>query len=345
MVYSDKMNTKIISKKSECHHAFPILFQDKINSEKLTVVYRSASKHLFDKNSQILRKVSLDGGNTWNSSTILYKDEGFDCRNYGGGVTSKNEYFLFFVKWNGGYPNESFDLWYIHGINGFDEVTINHINIKPAVLSPYGKLIDIPEKNILIQGYYIGSYELVDNKLCILVSNDNGKTWINKTIFHGMKNITLTETDFIYLDNGKIFGISRDDSSNCIMILKSEDYGNIWNIKRIPINIMVVPWLCYIPERNKVVLFTGHEYNNCIGFRAMDADMLFTEPKEIILSTPPKYLIKYPYKYNDCTYPSTSYIKKTDNFVVVHYGGTNNETYLYSSNIRYDEIVDIIKVV
>lgn len=320
-------STKIISQKQNRHLAFPILFQDRKNKNKLTIYYRDANRHMFDPYSKIIKMFSLNCGKTWNNPEIVYQDKGYDCRNYAGGVTSDNEYILFFSKWDGGYAGNNFEIFSIKNEN------IMEVPFLDGTVSPYGKLVETGQMRM--QGYYTGGPNLPENKIGIIYKYDDFLK--SNTIFTGLDYVTFTETDFEYIGNGKIIGVSRNEKSNAVGFFKSNDYGETWKLELIPIKGDIVPWITYLPDRNEVAILTGREYDKTIGLRIMDAEKLFKNPVKSFADTPPVFPIKYPSDYTDYSYPSAAYIEDKDKLCIVHHGGKGRNTSILFSSIDIEK--------
>lgn len=320
-------STKIISHKPNRHLAFPILFQDRKDKNKLAIYYRDASRHMFDPYSKIVKMVSLNCGKTWSKPEIVYQDKGYDCRNYAGGVDSNNDHILFFSKWDGGYAGDNFKIFSIKNRN------IMEVPFLEGTVSPYGKLIETEQA--MMQGYYTGGPNLPENKIGIIYKYND--VLIPNNIFTGLDYVKFTETDFEYIGNGRIIGMARNEKSDAIGFFKSSNHGATWKLELIPTKGDIVPWITYLPDRNKVAILTGREYDRTIGLRIMDAEKLFKNPVKSFSDTPPIFPIKYPSDYTDYSYPSAAYIEDKNKLYIAHHGGKGRNTSILFTSLDIEK--------
>jgi hypothetical protein len=178
-------------------------------------------------NARIMKRISSDNGQTWQTPLLVYNDPAFDDRNIQGGLIGKDSIVLFFRKFNA--PNwQQIGLFFIHSFDGGVSWT------EPTQLSTHltncafgtSKIIHIPDRGFILPVYRDYYVEL---RLSTDGFNWDSVIWIWD--YRTTWQYRISEASFAYTGNGHIVGIMRNDrvglGQNYFMVYSS-DYGYTW---------------------------------------------------------------------------------------------------------------------
>jgi len=213
---------------------FPSLISDDHTAEGFMITLPDGSiRHFFrldpgdnghhiGNNSRIVQRSSDDQGLNWTASHTIFEDE-WDNRNVHGGLTDDGRIVLFFRRYNAlnrktvstnfMYSDDYGDTW----------SDVNTIVIGPADNPGTHKMIKIPGKGYM-QSFYTPWH-------CELRYSDDGSNWDRvgfKWDFSDRREIKITEACFIYIGEGKMIGLMRDEWFSNFYQVVSSDSGATW---------------------------------------------------------------------------------------------------------------------
>jgi hypothetical protein len=176
----------------------------------------------------IVRRISVDGGETWSPSMPVFDNPLFDDRNIHGGLIGRDTVVLFFRT----YDSENSETKGLFSMISSDggRTWKNPVDFKAGLEMSFGthNLIRLPEIGYLMALYSPGKVDL-------RVSAD-GITWPDTSFFQfdytGHSDFLLSETSFATDGKGMVIGLIRDSMSGrgkTFLQVTSFDNGKTWS--------------------------------------------------------------------------------------------------------------------
>ena len=249
---------------------------------KLVCVYSRGSAHTIGEGARgAYARVSGDGGKTWSEETLVSNDPAFGEVPIGKGLDENGD-ALFWIRFVGKGRVEH-RLYRTKDGRNFELVCSPKLSPTPMQITDVFKVPTAGLMAIWFTGNY-GKGAL--NAWGTLVSRDNGRTWIQKTVESGLdrKNWN-TEQSAAYIGGGRILAIARiehdaDSTERAQFQLESRDYGKTWTRERTNIGDVFIstPSLVY---DEKTGLVSNYYYQRARGMlkrRVARADSVFGNP-------------------------------------------------------------------
>lgn len=217
---------------------FPVAIGLK-NGDVLAVI-RAGAPHIGVKGRLDLIR-STDGGKTWSAPWTAI-DEQFDDRNPALGQLKDGTIVLAYciasgydesgLRFKGGRNDRIFDGVYLifSRDNGktwskpVRDVTIHNFYAGKGHVSPYGKIIQLPDGTV-VMAVYFEFFDARGNQSYIFTSKDNGKTWGNPVLLGEHFN----ETGIQRLKDGRLLAAMRSEKGGHLAITESTDQGKTWS--------------------------------------------------------------------------------------------------------------------
>lgn len=199
--------------------------------EKLVCVYSRGSGHTIgDEARAVYARTSTDGGTTWTAETLVANSPGYGDVEVGKGLDSTGA-MLLWVRRYGAQRHQ--DLY-----RSTDGVTFSLVTTPKLAVSPMQitDVFSVPTLGLMAM-WFAGEYEdKPTNSWGTLTSSDNGATWQQTPIESALlKAQWPTEPAAVYLGDGRILAIGRNEVGGAQFQMVSTDYGKTW--KRTPTNI------------------------------------------------------------------------------------------------------------
>lgn len=247
--------------------------------------------HHIGNNSRIVQRASFDQGLTWSATRDIFEDE-WDNRNIHGGLTQEGRIVLFFRRYNA-INRKTISTNFIYSDDwGWTWSDLKTIDAGPIDNPGTHKMIYVPGKGYM-QSFYTPW-------LCELRYSDDGSNWDRKGYkwdFTNKRELKITEACFLYLGEGRMIGLMRDEwFSNYYQVI-SMDSGNTWT-DPVRTNICMPfftpsPQFFYDSFTNKIIVIAndrrglngGNYVMNDAEFYiySNDANEAFTNPKSYVL--------------------------------------------------------------
>lgn len=177
--------------------------------------------------SRIALRSSCDNGDTWSQPETVF-DSPWDDRNVRGGITSDKNIIMFFRR----YDATKYSTVHLDYLQSNDKgkswsipQTLEGIGLCDlCTYSDY--FIELKENYYMLSQTVVGYTELSFFRIV----RDKIVWEKEKTVldYKGKKNID--EPRFIYLGNGKILGLFRDDQGTNYYQVTSQDFGKTWTV-------------------------------------------------------------------------------------------------------------------
>ena len=245
---------------------FPVLAQD--SNGTLAVIARDGDIHVGQR-GRLGLTISLDGGESW-SHLRSVADEGIDIRNPAFGISSRGTWLLAYISAtcyeNGVWkPTKStiFRTFFRRSIDSgrtwSDPIPIKLKELKS--FSPYGKIIEMPDKTLLMNVYNNdGAY--------ILRSENDGQSWE----FHALIAKGYNETALLVISSNELLAMMRKaaspDQQADLWQSESTDGGRTWSNPALVTGPAEHPGDLLLLKSGNILLTFGHR-SPPYGVRAM----------------------------------------------------------------------------
>ena len=302
---------------------FPVLL--KIQNGDLLAVVRGGDYHVGERGCLDAVR-SKDGGKSWFRATPIV-NEGPDDRNPAVAQLRDGTILVAFFKVNG-FTNGKIDNKKIKEGRGRCHLFITRsfdngqtwekakpmAGIPPEMCSPFGKMIELPDKTILAAIYGLDSSGQRDDHSWLFRSRDGGQTWGDESLIGEGFN----ETALLQLPSGKILAALRGYEVDAMWVNESLDNGYTWSKPRQVTQASEHPGDLLLLPSGKVLLVYGRRLRP-YGVRALvsyDEAHTWDYDHKITLvadaDTP------------DCGYPSSALLE--DGTIGTAYYSVDNET-------------------
>ena len=270
--------TPFVVENSKGYNSWPMM---QALGDKLVCVYSRGQAHTIHEGARgAYVRTSSDGGKTWSEEKVLSNVPDYGEVPIGKGLDENGE-MLVWIRFVG--KDRMHKLYKTKDGVNFTHISTPTLNPMPMQITDVFHVPTVGLMAIWFTGNY-GKDAL--NAWGTLVSKDNGKTWTQKTVESGLKNIDWnTEQSAVYLGNGKILAIARvehsSDSTNRAQFqLESTDYGNTWTRQRTNIGDIFISTPSLIYDK-KTGLVSNYYYQRARGMlkrRVVEANKVFGNP-------------------------------------------------------------------
>lgn len=214
---------------------FPVMIR--LKSGELMAVLRGGAPHIGVK-GRLDIVTSKDEGKTWSSPTTVVDSPG-DDRNPALGQLKNGDIVLAYAVLLG-YDSSGLKLdpskrqadgvYMVRSSDGGKTWTkperseSTHALLKNGSLSPYGKIVQLPDGAVLMSVYY----QFPDdrgNQEYVFRSHDSGKTWGDPVLAGEHYN----ETGLLALPDGQVLAALRSEIGGHLAIAASKDGGRTWS--------------------------------------------------------------------------------------------------------------------
>jgi hypothetical protein len=233
------------------------------NSESFLVTLDSTVYHFFRQDpgqtgnhtgngGRIMMRTSNDNGDTWTNPVVIY-DSQYDDRNVHGGITEDGRIIVTFRKYDA-FAATHIEYCFMYSDNKGQTWEGPFTLITDGAASGTNQIFG---NNII--GYYNSIYS---SKYCELRHSWDGSNWDSIVYvwdYRLSNQYKISEASFVYLGNGVIIGLFRNDSGvfgeNYFQV-ESYDYGKTWTEPALT-NIAEgffcpSPWIFFEPIHNDV---------------------------------------------------------------------------------------------
>lgn len=248
---------------------------------KLVCAYSVGKAHSIGEGKrESYARVSEDGGKTWSKPHVVSANPEYGEVPIGKGL-DKNGNMLLWIRFQG--KNRIHKLYRTDDGVNFTHISTPKLNPMPMQITD---IFHVPNVGLMAL-WFTGNYgENARNAWGTLVSSDNGKTWVQKTVESELDNIGwTTEPSAAYIGDGRIIAIARiehakESTQRAQFQIESKDYGKTWTKKRTNITDVLIstPSLIY---DEKTGLISNYYYQRARGMlkrRVVGADKIFGNP-------------------------------------------------------------------
>jgi Neuraminidase (sialidase) len=287
---------------------FPVLIR--LKNGDLMAVLRGGAPHI-GVNGRLDLVTSKDGGETWSTPhTIVDSPE--DDRNPALGQLKNGDIILAYAILHG-YDSSGLKLstnpserraegvYLMRSKDGGKTWTkpersedIYALQKDGGSLSPYGKIVQLPDGTVLLSVYYQFS-DARGNQDYVFRSRDGGKTWGEPALVGEHYN----ETGLLALPDGSVLAALRSETGGHLAIAASQDGGRTWNSPALVTRDKEHPG-DLIRLRNGDILLSYGQRNKPFGVEAIvshDKGKTWSDPSKVVLANDAVS--------TDCGYPSS----------------------------------------
>jgi Neuraminidase (sialidase) len=216
---------------------FPVLIP--LKSGELMAVLRGGAPHIGVK-GRLDIVTSKDEGKTWSAPKTVVDSPG-DDRNPALGQLKNGDIVLAYAILRGYDPGgskldpserQADGVYIVRSGNGGKTWTKPERNEsthallkKGGSLSPYGKIVQLPDGTALMSVYYQFS-DVRGNQDYVFRSHDAGKTWGDPVLIGEHYN----DTGLLALPDGKVLAALRSETGGHVAIAASKDGGRTWSV-------------------------------------------------------------------------------------------------------------------
>jgi PKD repeat protein/formylmethanofuran dehydrogenase subunit C len=228
---------------------------------------------------------STDEGVTWSYERTLVNETNRDVRNYASGVTQTGRIFIFYIIYDvdtGTWPNaQYYNYSDDNGLSWSAQQTLTMPTLDALIPTSggqvWGKIHPIDGGGIGF-AFYTGNATHTQGRF--VRSFDDGMTWDQHIIWpSSILPNALTETDSLYIGNGRLVACSRTDGTLGTRMFTSTDNGLTWADRGIGIYNSIRP-----PTLTKIIDDLGRTwalltlaYGNSVFYSIAYADTLMAE--------------------------------------------------------------------
>lgn len=244
--------------------------------EKLVCVYSRGSGHMIGEDARaVYARTSTDGGTTWTAETVVANSPGYGDVEVGKGLDSNGAMLLWVrrvgVQWH-------HDLY--HSTDGvtFTLVATPKLAVSPMQITD---IFSVPTVGLMAL-WFAGDYgDKPTNAWGTLTSGDNGATWQQTSIESALPKAQWpTEPAAVYLGDGRILAIGRNEVGGAQFQMVSTDYGKTWT--RTPTNIRDVfastPSLILDASTGLLSNYYYHRGAGVLRRRVVNPERVFNHP-------------------------------------------------------------------
>ena len=261
--------------------------------EKLVCVYSRGSGHTIGEDARaVYARTSTDGGKTWTAETMIANTPGYGDVAVGKGLDSTGAMLL----WVRRVGKERYhDLYRTTDGVTFTLVATPKLAVRPMQITD---VLSVPTVGLMAL-WFAGDYgDKPTNGWGTMVSSDNGATWVQTPIESGLvKAQWPTEPAAVYLGDGRILAIGRNEVGDAQFQLTSTDYGKTW--MRAPTNIGDVmastPTFILDAKTGLLSHYYFHRGAGVLRRRVVDPERVFSHPLNWPVSEPVAEASKIPF--------------------------------------------------
>jgi hypothetical protein len=307
---------KVIQPNDGKYNSWPVIVR--AQNGDILVFYSKGSQHVSgDPTRAVVYKRSTDSGMTWSDEATLLNDT-YDDAIFSVGVSSSGTIIVIIRRVIS--STENYDQVVMTSIdNGFTWSAPSTISVLPVSTISVSPIIEV-EGHGLMASFNDRPYS------CELIwSTDEGKTWGNRqtiTIPTDSNDAPL-ECRFVYIGNGKIFGIGRTNVvGDGLFQLQSEDYGANWTVLKTNITDHYMTPTALIYQNSEVDIVYYHRATGALRQRHASITDIWGKS---LFWTDSKVISYGSLKAADAGYPHSINLIN-DTCLCVYYSGSGNDS-------------------